>query len=130
MSTIRRFAASGAGTLAIGVLLIVGFPAAAQAASEHSVNQAAAASPVARSAQVVAQPADLPCGYDGHVNGVSEPPLYNHCGTGDVEIEVDHFFWQTTYACVQPGVQELTLGSGELSIIGAEYDGKTCVWPG
>lgn len=40
--------------------------------------------------------------YDGYQD--NGQPFYNHCGKGDIVIEVDHFFWQTTYNCVKPGI--------------------------
>lgn len=68
------------------------------------------------------------CGYDGyHGNG---QPFYNHCGRRDIVIEVDHFFWQTTYNCVQPGVHRIDQGNSPWVIVGAEYDGHGCSGPG
>ncbi|HEX3779069.1 MAG TPA: DUF6355 family natural product biosynthesis protein [Pseudonocardiaceae bacterium] len=69
-----------------------------------------------------------PCGYDGFHGG--EQPLYNHCGRTDVVIRVHHFFWQTTYDCVTPGVHSLDQGDSQWRIISAEYDGDGCNIPG
>lgn len=73
----------------------------------------------------VARPARLACGYDGHVNG---RPTYNHCGRGSVVIEVDHLFWQHTYACMPRGVHTIPQGDVSWAIIGAEFDGHTCTY--
>jgi hypothetical protein len=54
--------------------------------------------------------------------------MYNHCGKGSVVIEVDHFFWQTTYVCVPPGVHELPMGDSQWRIYRAEFDGHTCIY--
>lgn len=67
-----------------------------------------------------------PCGYDGYAGSNGNQPLYTHCGRGRVEIKVDHFFWQKTHFCAQPGTQEIPQGSSQWRIIGAEYDGKNC----
>lgn len=69
-----------------------------------------------------------PCGYDGYHGG--DQPLYNHCGRTDVMIRVHHFFWQTTFDCVTPGVHSLDQGSSQWRIISAEYDGHVCDIPG
>jgi Family of unknown function (DUF6355) len=69
-----------------------------------------------------------PCGYDGYYGGGQ--PLYNHCGRTDVVIRVHHFFWQTTYDCVSPGVHPLDQGASQWRITGAEYDGHGCTMPG
>ena len=66
------------------------------------------------------------CGYDGFVNGSNSQPLYTHCGTGRVEIEVDHFFWQTTYWCASPGTHDIPQGNSQWRIYNAVYDGKSC----
>jgi hypothetical protein len=73
----------------------------------------------------VTQESSLGCGYDGQVNG---RPTYNHCGVGSVVIEVDHFFWQHTYACMPKGVHVIPQGNSSWAIIGAEYDGHTCTY--
>lgn len=72
--------------------------------------------------------AQFPCGYDGYED--NGQPFYNHCGRHDIVIEVDHFFWQTTYECVTPGVHRIDQGSSPWAIVGAEYDGHTCSSPG
>ncbi|HEX5407453.1 MAG TPA: DUF6355 family natural product biosynthesis protein [Pseudonocardiaceae bacterium] len=69
-----------------------------------------------------------PCGYDGYYGG--DQPVYNHCGRTDVVIRVHHFFWQTTYDCVSPGVHQLDQGTSQWRIISAEYDGHGCTFPG
>jgi hypothetical protein len=69
-----------------------------------------------------------PCGYDGYYGG--DQPLYNHCGRTDVAIRAHHFFWQTTYDCVSPGVHQLDQGTSQWRIISAEYDGHGCTMPG
>lgn len=66
------------------------------------------------------------CGYDGYDGSNGNQPLYTHCGRGRVEIEVNHFFWQTTYFCAVRGTQEIPQGSSQWRIIDAEYDGKSC----
>jgi hypothetical protein len=63
------------------------------------------------------------CGYDGRING---QPTYNHCGAGSVVIEVDHVFWQHTYACMPRGVHVIPQGDSSWAIIGAEYDEHRC----
>lgn len=73
----------------------------------------------------VTQLSSLSCGYDGHVNG---RPTYNHCGRGSVVIEVDHLFWQHTYACMPRGVHTIPQGNVSWAIIGAEFDGHTCTY--
>lgn len=70
----------------------------------------------------------LPCGYDGYQD--NGQPFYNHCGKGHIVIEVDHFFWQTTYDCVVPGVHRIDQGDSRWAIVGAEYDGHGCTTPG
>jgi hypothetical protein len=65
----------------------------------------------------------LECGYDGRVNG---QPTYNHCGVGSVVIQVDHIFWQRTYACMPRGARTIPQGNVKWAIDGAEYDGHTC----
>jgi hypothetical protein len=71
----------------------------------------------------VVRQSSVGCGYDGQVNG---RPTYNHCGVGSVVIEVDHFFWQHTYACMPKGVHVIPQGNSQWTIIGAEYDGHNC----
>ncbi|MGW4528376.1 DUF6355 family natural product biosynthesis protein [Amycolatopsis sp. NPDC004378] len=85
---------------------------------------------VASAAAANTAAANAPCGYVGYEGSNGQQPLYNHCGNGDVVVQVDHFFWQTTYACVAPGVHELPQGDSQWRIIGAEYDGHTCSFPG
>lgn len=64
------------------------------------------------------------CGYDGYING---QPMYTHCARhGSVVIEVDHLFWQTTYACMPPGVHAIPESNTDWRIMSAEYDGHTC----
>lgn len=71
-------------------------------------------------------PSSFSCGYNGYSRSNGNQPLYTHCGTGRVEIEVDHFFWQETHFCATRGTQEIPQGSSQWRIIGAEYDGKSC----
>jgi hypothetical protein len=73
-----------------------------------------------------AAPSGFSCGYDGYNGSNGNQPLYTHCGVGRVEIQVDHFFWQTTHFCAVRGTQEVPQGTSQWRIIGAEYDGKSC----
>lgn len=68
------------------------------------------------------------CGYDGYQD--NGQPFYNHCGRTDIVIQVDHFFWQTTYDCVEPGVHRIDQGNSQWAIFSAEYDGHLCSYPG
>lgn len=95
-----------------GVVFSIGLPTVGQAATIH---------PDVRSAA-----ADVTCGYDGYDGSNGQQPLYNHCGHGSVVIEVDHLFWQTTYACMPAGTHEIPQGDSQWRIVGAEYDGHTC----
>ncbi|WP_157362063.1 DUF6355 family natural product biosynthesis protein [Haloechinothrix halophila] len=74
--------------------------------------------------------ASAPCGYIGYKGSNGHQPLYNHCGRYNVVVEVDHLFWQTTYACVKPGVHHLPQGSSQWRIIYADSDGRRCANPG
>jgi hypothetical protein len=112
MSILVRLAALGAGSVAIAGLVAVGSPQAAYGATT--------ATPA-----TVASHASPPCGYDGRING---QPTYNHCGRGSVVIEVDHFFWQHTYACMPRGVHVIPQGNSSWAIIGAEFDGHSCAY--
>lgn len=67
-----------------------------------------------------------PCGYNGYIDS-SHQPVYTHCGTGSVVIEVDHFFWDTTYACMPTGSWHIPQGDSQWAIYDAEADGHTCV---
>lgn len=87
----------------------------------------AAATPAASARPAVA---GLACGYLGYNGSANDLPRYNHCGRGDIVLKVDHWFWQTTYDCVQPGVHYIDQGSSNFAIIGAEYDGHSCTMPG
>jgi hypothetical protein len=97
----------------IGALVALSGPAAATPAST--------AHPAA---------ASLPCGYLAYKGSPNGEPRYNHCGRGDIVLEVDHWFWQRTYDCVAPGVSYIDQGNSNYAIIGAEYDGHSCNWPG
>ncbi|HEX3780317.1 MAG TPA: DUF6355 family natural product biosynthesis protein [Pseudonocardiaceae bacterium] len=70
------------------------------------------------------------CGYDGYNGSANDLPLYNHCGRGDIVLKVNHWWFQTTYDCVEPGVHYIDQGNSNLSITGAEYDGHSCTFPG
>ncbi|HEX3781306.1 MAG TPA: DUF6355 family natural product biosynthesis protein [Pseudonocardiaceae bacterium] len=70
------------------------------------------------------------CGYDGYNGSANDLPLYNHCGRGDIVLKVDHWWFQTTYDCVAPGVHYIDQGNSNLSITGATYDGHSCSFPG
>lgn len=129
MVKIKRRAALGAGSLAAGVLLFAGLPAEAQASPVRKEFISAATSSAAVAARVAAR-SNFACGYDGYDGSNGDQPLYNHCGAKDIVIEVDHFFWQTTYDCVAPGVHEINQGDSRWRIIGAEYDGHACSSPG
>jgi hypothetical protein len=83
----------------------------------------------ARAATVEAA-ASTPCGYLAYKGSPNGEPRYNHCGRGDIVLEVDHWFWQKTYDCVPPGIHYIDQGSSNYAIIGAEYDGHSCNWPG
>lgn len=122
MSIISHRVVLGVGSLVIGALLFIGLPAGAQAAS------AATARPTVTPTTAVRQ--DFSCGYDGYDGSNGDQPLYNHCGRGNIVIRVHHFFWQTTYACMEPGVHEIPQGRSPWRIIGAEYDGHSCLYPG
>jgi hypothetical protein len=112
MSKFVRFAAPvAAGLVSVGLCLVV-------------APQTADAAVISKAAPMVRQ-SSLGCGYDGQVNGA---PTYDHCGAGSVVIEVDHFFWQHTYACMPKGIHVIPLGSSSWAIIGAEYDGHSCAY--
>jgi hypothetical protein len=81
-------------------------------------------------ASAVQSAASLPCGYLAYKGSPNGEPRYNHCGRGDIVLEVDHWFWQKTYDCVAPGVHYIDQGNSDYAIIGAEYDGHSCNWPG
>lgn len=110
MSTMTRITTTTVGVVLAG-LLAAGAAPAAQAADSAGLAPGTSA---------------LDCGYDGYVNGYA---TYNHCGTGGVVIEVDHFFWKHTYACMPRGVYAIPQGNVSWAIIGAEADGHTCWWP-
>jgi hypothetical protein len=110
MSTILRVTTVGACAVAMTGLLAFAGPSAAQAAQTGSTGPTVHAS-------------STDCGYDGYVNGYA---TYRHCGRGSVVIEVDHFFWQTTYACMPPGVYVIPQGNVSWAIVGAEADGNRC----
>ena len=74
--------------------------------------------------------AALPCGYLAYKGSPIDQPRYNHCGRGDIVLEVDHWFWQKTYDCVAPGVHYIDQGNSNFAIIGAEYDGHSCTFTG
>lgn len=74
--------------------------------------------------------AGLACGYLAYKGSPTDQPRYNHCGRGDIVLEVDHWFWQKTYDCVAPGVHYIDQGNSNFAIIGAEYDGHSCTFPG
>lgn len=124
MSRTRYRALLGTSALAVGAVLAVAGAATAQAAPVHPI----APTTVATGSVTAAR--NFPCGYDGYGGSNGNQPLYNHCGAGDVVIQVDHFFWQTTYDCVAPGVHEIDQGNSQWRIISAEYDGHTCSIPG
>lgn len=93
----------------------------------------ALAGPATAAPAAHAQPAaaaGLACGYLAYNGSANDLPRYNHCGRGDIVLKVDHWFWQTTYDCVQPGVHYIDQGSSNFAIIGAEYDGHSCNIPG
>jgi hypothetical protein len=110
MSTFVRFSSLLAGSVAMTGLVVGAVPVVAHGAvqAEHTV---------------VTRASTPGCGYDGRVNG---EPTYRHCGTGSVVIEVDHVFWQHTYACMPPGVHTIPQGTSSWAIDGADYDGHTC----
>lgn len=111
MSTSVRHVLVGACGVAISGIVLLGTPQTAHSAT---------------SGTTIAAPHDaLGCGYDGYVNG---QPTYNHCGTESVVIEVDHIFWQYTYACMPRGVHVIPQGGSSWAIIGAEYDGHSCLY--
>jgi hypothetical protein len=92
---------------------------------------------VALSGPAVAAPAStahpaagLACGYLAYKGSPNGEPRYNHCGKGAIVLEVDHWFWQKTYDCVEPGVHYIDQGNSNYAIIGAEYDGHSCTFPG
>ena len=78
----------------------------------------------------LAAPAGYACGYDGYNGTAAGLPLYNHCGRGDIVLKVNHWWFQTTYDCVAPGVHYIDQGNSSVSITGAEYDGHSCAFPG
>lgn len=112
MPIFARFIAPVAVVLAVAGLWLLAAP------------QTASAATLSKPVPVVRQ-SSLGCGYDGQVNG---QPTYNHCGAGSVVIEVDHFFWQHTYACMPKGVHVIPQGDSRWAIIGAEYDGHSCAY--
>jgi hypothetical protein len=97
----------------LGVVAALVSPAAASAAETHGTT-----------ASAVQPQAGYACGYDGYTG--FPQPLYNHCGTGRVQIKVSHFFWQYTYFCAAPGTQQIPQGSSQWRIIDAVSDGKFC----
>lgn len=88
------------------------------------------ATATASSAATLTAAASTPCGYLAYKGSPTDQPRYNHCGRGDIVLEVDHWFWQKTYDCVAPGVHYIDQGNSSYAIIGAEYDGHGCNWPG
>lgn len=109
----RTLIAAGLASLALAVVA----PVSASAATNNATEPA----PMVATSH-------YQCGYDGYQgNG---QPFYNHCGRGDIVIQVDHFFWQTTYNCVRPGAHRIDQGNSSWAIIGAEFDGDTCSTPG
>lgn len=98
---------------ALGIIPVVAVPAAAATTSANSA---------------IVTGSHYPCGYDGYQD--NGQPFYNHCGRTDIVIQVDHFFWQTTYDCVQPGVHRIDQGNSSWAIVSAEYDGHLCSYPG
>jgi hypothetical protein len=81
-------------------------------------------------ATTVTPAASTPCGYLAYKGSPNGEPRYNHCGRGDIVLEVDHWFLQKTYDCVEPGVHYIDQGNSNFAIIGAEYDGHSCRYPG
>lgn len=107
MHTATRRTAAIIGGIAASVAIALGIP---QPAAAHPTIETLTAA----------------CGYDGFDGSNGDQPLYTHCGTGSVEIKVDHFFWQKTYFCAHRGTQEIPQGTSQWRIIGAEYDGRRC----
>ena len=112
MSSIIRRSTPIIGGAIIAALLAGSLPTAATAAPAQPDQ------PTARSG--------FACGYDGYRGSNGQQPLYTHCGRGHVEIEVAHFFWQTTYWCARPGTHEIPQGDSQWAIYNAEFDGKSC----
>jgi hypothetical protein len=111
-----------AAALLLGTLGLTAAVAAPASAASASTNLAGGAS--------AAQAAALPCGYLAYKGSPTDQPRYNHCGRGDIVLKVDHWFWQRTYDCVAPGVHYIDQGNSNFAIIGAEYDGHSCTFPG
>jgi hypothetical protein len=113
-------------TLTAAALLLGTLSLAAAAAPAT----AATASATSASAATMTASASTPCGYLAYKGSPNGEPRYNHCGKGAIVLEVDHWFWQKTYDCVEPGVHYIDQGNSNYAIIGAEYDGHSCTFPG
>ncbi|MFB9904293.1 DUF6355 family natural product biosynthesis protein [Allokutzneria oryzae] len=62
------------------------------------------------------------CGFDRKGTPAVQA-WYNHCGSGSVWIQVDHFVGDNTFQCVGPG---LTLLGVWPDVYDAWYDNRTC----